>query len=146
MVSNAKKRIAVTFGGDHPKMRTIALDDLVYYLVGVLDEPRAFGRRYDVGSDDVLSITQIIDGVADILGRPHPTKIQVPLALLGAIAPLIDRMGKLSGGAMKGLVDSMKVDGIGDPMPIRTVLPQPLLPFREAVERALAGSGRARHD
>jgi hypothetical protein len=31
----------------------------------------------------------------------------------------------------------MKIDAIGDPLPIRTLLPQPLLSFRQAVERAL---------
>jgi uncharacterized protein YbjT (DUF2867 family) len=39
IVSQAKRRIAITLGGNRPKMRTIALDDLVYYLVGVLDDP-----------------------------------------------------------------------------------------------------------
>lgn len=71
MVSSARRRLAVTFGGDRPRMRTIAVDDLVYYLLGVLDDPRAFGQRYDVGNDDIPSINQLIDGIADILGRPR---------------------------------------------------------------------------
>ncbi len=140
MVSNAKRRIAVTLGGDRPKMRTIAIDDLIYYLDGVLGDSRAYGQRYDVGSDDVLSTNQMIDGIADLLGRRHPIKIQIPLALMGAAAPLIERMGKLPHGAMKGLVDSLKTDLDGDPMPIRAILPQPLLSFQRAAERALAGS------
>lgn len=138
MVGNAKRRIATTMGGDRPRMRAIAVDDLIYYLGGVLDDPRAYRQRYDVGNDDVLSVTQVVDGIADILGRRRPFKVQIPPALLGALAPLVERMGKLPTGAMKGLADSMKVDMIGDPMPIRAILPRPLLSFREAVARAVA--------
>jgi uncharacterized protein YbjT (DUF2867 family) len=137
IVSNAKRRIAINLGGDRPKMRTIAIDDLVYYLVGVLNEPRAYRQCYDVGNDDVLSINQLTDITSDILGWPHPVKLLLPLAPLGALAPLIERVGKLSRGTIKGFVDSLKVDAIGDPLPIRTILPRPLLSFRQAVEQAL---------
>jgi len=136
IVNQAGHRIALAMGGS--KMRTIALDDLIYYLRGVLDDPRAFGHWYDVGNDDVLTPSQLIDTTADILGRRPPIKIRMPLGLLGAFGPLIERMAKLPRGAIKGFVDGIKIDGIGDPMPIRKILPRPLLPFRDAVKRALA--------
>lgn len=138
VVSQARRRVAVTLGGDRPKLRTIALDDLVSYLVGVLDDPRAHRQRYDVGSDDVLAVNQMIDVVAAVLGRRPPVKVQIPRALLGALAPLIEGASKLPHGAFKGFVDSLQVDGVGDPMPIRALLPRPLLSFRRAAEGALA--------
>lgn len=138
VVSNARRRIAISLSGDCPKMRTIAVNDLVYYLVGVLNEPRSYGQRLDVGNDDVLSMNQLIDITSDVLGRTHPIKLQIPSALLGALAPLIERIIELPSGAMKGLADSLEVDMIGDPIQIRTILPRPLLSFRQAVKRALA--------
>ncbi len=140
VVSNAGRRVAVTFGGDSPKMRTIAVDDLAYYMVGVLEDPRTYGQCYEVGNDEILSINQLIDITAETLGHGRPIKVQMPLALLGAFAPLIGRLGKLPGGAMKGMVDSLSVDMSGNPMPIRHILPQPLLTFRQALERALSRS------
>jgi len=137
IMSQAKRRIAITLSGNRPKMRTIALDDLIYYLGGVLDDPRASQQCYDVGNDDVLAVNQMIDIVAEILGRGHPVKIQVPHALLGTFAPLIERISKLPTGAMEGFVDSLKPDPVDDPMPIRAILPRPLLSFRQAAERAL---------
>jgi len=136
IVAQARRRIAVAMGGS--KMRTIALDDLIYYLQGVLDDPRAVGHAYDVGNDDVLTPSQLIDATAEILGRPPPLKIRMPLGLLGAFAPLIELAARLPRGAVRGFTDGIRIDGIGDPLPIRKILPRPLLPFRAAVKRALA--------
>jgi uncharacterized protein YbjT (DUF2867 family) len=137
ILGNAKRQIAVSLTGDRPKMRPIALDDLVYYLTGVLDEPGAYGQCYDVGNDELLSTNQLIDSIADLLGRRHPIKIQMPLALLALLASPIERLAKLPRGAIKGFVDSLRINMIGDPLRIRTILPQPLLSFRQAVEQAL---------
>ena len=136
LAGQAKKSVAVFLGGRH-RMRTIAVDDLIYYLVGVLDDPRAFGQRYDVGNDDVLTNSEMIDADAEIRGRRRPLKLPIPPSLLGTLAPLVERTGKLPRGAIRGLADALKDDGIGDPMPIRAILPRPLLSFRQAAERAL---------
>lgn len=137
LASQAKKSVAVGLGGSQ-KMRSIAVDDLVYYLMGVLDDPRASGQRYDVGNDDVLTNSQMTDAVAKILGRRPPLKLKLQKALVGAFAPVMERAGKLPRGAMNGLLDSMEADMSGDPLPIRAILPRPLLSFRQAAERALA--------
>jgi len=136
VASGAKKPVAVGLGG-RQKMRSIAVDDLIYYLVSVLSDPRAYGQCYDVGSDDVLTNSEMIDATAEILGRRPPLKLQIPRALLGALAPLIERMGKLPKGAMRGLLDSVAADASGDPLPIRALLPRPLLSYRQAAEQAL---------
>jgi uncharacterized protein YbjT (DUF2867 family) len=139
MVSQAESSVAVMMGNGRQKWRNIAVDDLVYYLVGVLDDPSTFGQCYDVGCDDVLTNDQMIDVAADVLGRPHPIKLHIPRPLTATLAPLIERMAKLPKGAMSGLVEGMKDDAIGDPMPIRRILPRPPLSYRAAVERALSG-------
>jgi hypothetical protein len=59
------------------------------------------------------------------------------LVLLAALASPIERLAKLPRGAIKGFVDSLKINTIDDPLAIRAILPQPLLSFRQAVERAL---------
>ncbi len=142
MVSQAKKPVSMNlFGGGRQKMRNIAVDDLVYYLVGVLNDPRAYGQRYDVGCDDLLTNNQMIDITAEILGRHHPIKIDVPRKLLKALAPFIERASKLPKGSIKGVLDGIQTDLNGDPMPIRAILPRPPLPYRQAVERALSSAG-----
>ena len=137
MVSQASKSVAITLGNGQQKWRNIALDDLVYYLAGVLSDPRSNGQCYDVGCDDILTNDQMIDITADVLSRKHPLKIHLPGPILSALAPLIERMSKLPRGSIRGLLDGMKADAIGDPMPIRALLPRPPLPYRKAVEQAL---------
>ena len=144
MVSQAKKSVSLNlFGSGRQKMRNIAIDDLVYYLVGVLDDPRAFGQCYDVGCDDLLTNNQMLDVTAELLGRRPPRKLDVPRALLKGLAPLIERAGKLPNGAIKGVLDGLETDLDGDPMPIRALLPQQPLSYRQAVKRALTQSNAA---
>ncbi len=137
MVSQARKSVALMFSNGKQKYRNIAVDDLVYYLVGVLNDSRSFGQCYEVGCDDILSNDQMVDVAAEVLGHPHPRKVHIPRRLLRSLAPLMERAGKLPKGAIKGLLDGMTDDLIGDPMPIRAILPRPPLPYRQAVERAI---------
>lgn len=137
LASQAGRPVAVFLGGGQ-RLRTIAVDDLIYYLVGVLDDPRAYRHAFDVGNDDVLTNGQMIDVGAAILGRRPPIKLPLPPTLLGAFAPVLERAGKLPQGALTGLLDSLATDGRGDPAPIRALLPRALLSYRQAAERALA--------
>ena len=134
----ARGPAAIVLGRGTQRFRTVAVDDLAYYLVGVLDDPRSHGHHYDVGSDDVLTTGQMIDLAADRLGRRHPVKIHVPSRLLGLAAPLIERLTRMPWGAMTGLVDSLQVDMTGDPAPIRAILDRPPRSYRQALDSALA--------
>ncbi len=136
LASQAGKSVAAGLGSSQ-KMRSIAIDDLTYYLAGVRDDPRAFGQRYDVGNDDVLTNREMLAATAEIFGRRPPPRLPIPPALLSASAPLLERLGHLPKGAIKGIADSAESDMSGDPTPIRTILPHPLLSFRQAAERAL---------
>ena len=137
IAGGARRPVAIGLGSGKQRMRTVAVDDLAYYLVGVLDDPRSFGHHYDVGSDDVLTMDQMTDIAAEALGRRHPVKIHVPSTLLGLLAPLIERASKMPRGSFKGLVDSLPVDMGGDPTPIRKILGRPPRSYRRAVKRAL---------
>ncbi len=141
LAAQAGRSVALVLGSGRQRFRTIALDDLVYYLVGVLDEPRAYGRGYDVGSDDILTTDQLIDVAAAVLGRSEPRKIHLPRALLGALAPLAERLTGVPRGALGDFLGGAETDLIGDPAPIRALLPRAPLPYRRAAERALADAG-----
>lgn len=137
VLSQAKRRVTITMGNGRQKWQNIAIDDLIYYLVGVLNAPRTYGQGYDVGDDAIMTTNQMIDITADVLGRTHPLKIPIPQKLLVVFAPLIERVSKFPPGSIKSFMDGLTTDLIGDPMPIRAILPRPPLSYRQAVEREL---------
>jgi len=137
VLANAQKKTAFVVGNGRNKFRCIAIDDLTYNLIGVLNEPKAYGQCYEVGSDDVLKGDQLIDAAAEVTGHRHPRKIHIPLALLRFAAPLIERIAKSPKGSIKGALDGLGADLIGDPSAIRTILTRRPLSYKEAVERAL---------
>jgi uncharacterized protein YbjT (DUF2867 family) len=137
MMGQAKRRFTPVLGNGKKQMQNIAVEDLVYYLIGVLDEPRTYGKCYDVGCDDILTSDQMIDVAADVLGRRPPIKFHIPLAILSVFAPLIERIAKAPKGAVRGMADGLRADLIGNPDPIREILPRTPLSYRESIERAL---------
>lgn len=135
--ANAQKGISLVLGNGRNKFRCIAIDDLTYKLIGVMDKPRAFGQCYEVGSDDVLTADELIDQAADVLGRRHPSKVHIPFALLRFAAPLIQAIAKAPRGAIKGVLDGLGADMIGNPSAIRDLLGRKSLSYKQAVVRAV---------
>jgi uncharacterized protein YbjT (DUF2867 family) len=137
VVSNAKKSFAVIMGSGQNRFQSIAVTDLAYYLVGVLNEPLTYGQCYEVGGDEILSMNEMVDSVADVLGRKHPMKFHLPLSLLKPLASSIDSIMKMPKGAMKAVLESIKDDLVGNTKPIKKILTRPLLSFKEATKKAL---------
>lgn len=136
VLANAQKSTAFVIGNGRNKFRSIAIDDLVYNLIGVLNEPKAYGQCYEVGSNDILTSNQLIDEAADVVGHSHPKKIYIPLGLLRFAAPLIERIAKSPKGAIKGALGGLGVDMIGNPSAIRRLLTRKPLTYKEAVAQA----------
>ena len=137
VLANAKKNMAIVIGNGRNKFRIIAIEDLVYNLIGVLNEPKAYGQCYEVGSDDILTSDQLIDEAADVVGHSYPKKIHIPLGLLRFAAPLIERIVKSPKGAIKGALGGLGEDLIGDPSAIRKLLAREPLSYKQAVAQAL---------
>ena len=137
----ARRRAVVLMSSPWQRFRTVAVDDVARQLVALIDEPRSFGQHFDVGSDDVLTIDEMIDLAAEHLGRPHPVKIHLPRRLIARLAPLIERATKMPPGAIGGFVGAgSDTDMIGDPAPLRVLLDQPPEPFAAAMAHALRGA------
>jgi nucleoside-diphosphate-sugar epimerase len=144
MIAQTRRRWALVFGDDRHLQRGIAVDDLVYYLVGILRDRRSYGQAYDVGCDDTLTYYQMVDAAADALGRPRPRKIRIPRGLILMMAPFLERNGRFSKGAIRGLFGDREPSMVGDPKPIRGLLPRTLKSYRRAVEWALEQNGEDR--
>ncbi|WP_437767249.1 NAD(P)H-binding protein [Sorangium sp. So ce281] len=137
-LANARRRVALILGGGRNRMQNIALDDLVHYLVRSLDEPRTFGRAFDVGGDEAFTTDEMVDVAARVLGRRPPWKLHLLPWLLAPFAGLFERLAGLPRGAFADLLLGLDADLVGDVGPIRAIIPLTPMPYAQAVERALA--------
>ncbi len=136
LLAAARRRVAVVRGAGRQLWRPIGIDDLVAYLVRVLDERASYGRAFDVGTDELVPYDALVDTTADLLGRSHPLKLHLPLRALRPLAGLLERVRGLPPGGLRAGLDHLGDDLVGDPWPIRQLVHLPLIPYREAAERA----------
>lgn len=69
----------VLIGGGEPLFHLTHVDDLVdgFLLAGT--RPEAVGEVFTIGGAECPTIRQLVDGIADVLGKPHP-RLSVPFA------------------------------------------------------------------
>ncbi|MFD2415823.1 SDR family oxidoreductase [Amycolatopsis pigmentata] len=138
LMSQARHPVALVLGDGKQRFQHIAIEDLTYYMVASLEEPRTFGHAFDVGGDEVLTYNEMVDLAAGILGRPRTIKIHIPRWVISSIAPAMERLGRLPRGSLRGFVSGLESDSTGDTSAIRHILRRPPLGFTKAVERVIS--------
>ena len=119
------------------RTQPIALVDVIRYLVGVLGEPRAMGRTFDVAGPDVLRYVDMLQGVAAVLGKPLP-RVRVPLLTPRLSSYWLAFVTDVDLSTARNLVDSMTNEMVARDRSIEEIVPGPTLTYKESVERALA--------
>jgi uncharacterized protein YbjT (DUF2867 family) len=129
------------------RTQPIAVDDVVRYLVGVLEPPEALGRVYEVGGPEVLRYSSMLQRVADIEDRPL---IVLPVSLLSpSVSSLwLSLVTDIDSGTGRNLIDSMTNEVVVHDQSIRDLVPFQPMSYDEAVRAALrerqqAGQARA---
>lgn len=134
----ATRSVAMGVGSAHLRFRTISVDDLAQDLVDLIDEPESFGKTFDAGSDDVLTMRQMAAIAAASIGRRPGHLLFMPAGLVRALAPVVERLTKVPKGAISGFVgDGPQEDMIGNPTELRAVLGRNDRPFHEAIVNQL---------
>ena len=105
------------------KTQPIALDDMVRYLVGVLEPAEARGRVFEVGGPDVLTYAEMMQLVArNHFGRPLPILI-VPLLTPRLSSHWLSFVTDVDTATARNLVDSMSNEVVVKDHSIRQVVP-----------------------
>ncbi|MFC4127892.1 NAD(P)H-binding protein [Nocardia rhizosphaerae] len=118
------------------RTQPIAVDDVIRYLTGVLDDPRAEGRTFEIGGPDVLAYLDMLRRVARIQGRPIPI-VPVPLLSPRLSSRWLALVTDVDVRTGRSLVDSMVNEVVVHDTAIRDILPFATLGYDEAVLRAL---------
>jgi uncharacterized protein YbjT (DUF2867 family) len=126
------------------KTRTqpIALDDVVRYLVGVLDHPDAKGRVFEIGGPEVLRYIDMLKRAAKVQGKRIPT-VNVPLLTPGLSSGWLALVTDVDMATARNLIDSMTNEVIVRDHSIKQLVPFELLGYEESVRRALQARAAA---
>jgi uncharacterized protein YbjT (DUF2867 family) len=125
------------------RTQPIAVDDVVRYLVGVLGEPGAVGRVFDVGGPEVLKYADMMRRVARLTGR-RLLLVPVPLLSPGLSARWLGLVTDVDRQAGRSLIDSMSNEVVVRDDSIRRLVPFEPMGYDEMVTAALRERERER--
>jgi uncharacterized protein YbjT (DUF2867 family) len=118
------------------RTQPIAVDDVIRYLVGVLEKPEAEGRTFEVGGPDVLAYVDMLRRVAVIEGR-HLRVIPVPLLSPRLSSRWLSLVTDVDAPTGRSLIDSMSNEVVVRDKNIRELVEFEPMSYDEAVLAAL---------
>lgn len=116
----------------------IAIDDVVAYLVGVLDTPETAGHTYGIGGPDVLTYREMLVRTAEAMGRMRPLVLSVPVLTPNLSSYWVGLVTDVSPGVARPLILGLKNPVVVTDDSIRDHVEVDLTPFDDAVAKALA--------
>jgi len=119
----------------------IDVEDVVAYLVGLLDEPATRGGTYDVGAPGAWSYESLLRLTADLKDNPLVV-VPVPVMTPELSSHWLRLTTDVQYDIARPLVESMRHPVTVDPArDLQNVLPIDRTPIPEAIERTLAAEG-----
>jgi uncharacterized protein YbjT (DUF2867 family) len=126
----------------HTRTQPIAIDDVVQYLVGVLDADETSGRSFDIGGPEVLEYVEMLRRVAVIEGR-RLVVVPVPLLSPGLSSRWLSLVTDVDVQTGRSLIDSMSNEVVVRDDSIRGIIHVEPMDYDSAVLSALGERARA---
>lgn len=117
----------------------IAIENLLYYLLHLLDKPCAEHRLFAAAGPQVLSYQQQFEHFMAITKRRR-LLIPIPLPLSLISTHFLSLITSVPPSLARALIQGLKHDLLADDRALRNLLPQRLIPYDEAVRSALASA------
>jgi uncharacterized protein YbjT (DUF2867 family) len=127
----------------HTKTQPIASADVIRYLVGVLENPEAVGRVFEIGGPEILEYLQMLRRVASIEGRPLVV-LPVPLLTPSLSSRWLALVTDVDVSTGRALIDSMSNEVTVRDDSIRSLIPFEPMDYDSAVLTALGERAKAR--
>lgn len=120
------------------RTQPIAVDDVIRYLAGVVDNEEAIGEVFEIGGPEAMTYLDMLAIAADVTrGRPVPL-VRVPVLTPRLSSYWLALVTDVDVTTGRNLIDSMSTEVVVTDDRIRSVVPGEPIPYREAVRRALA--------
>jgi uncharacterized protein YbjT (DUF2867 family) len=118
------------------RTQPIAVADVVRYLVGVLDEPQAERRVFEIGGPEVMQYVDMLRRVAKIKHRPLVI-VPVPLLSPGLSSRWLALVTDVDTQTGRSLIDSMANEVVVNDDSIRSIVDFEPVGYDDAVRTAL---------
>ncbi|MFI5783846.1 NAD(P)H-binding protein [Nocardia sp. NPDC051570] len=125
------------------RTQPIALDDVIRYLVGVLDCPATDGRAFEIGGPEMLTYGDMLHRLAAIEGRPLLV-LPVPLLSPRMSSLWLSLVTDVDPRTSRSLIESMVNETVVRDDSIRNLIPFEPMDYDEAILRALGQRAKAR--
>ncbi len=118
------------------KSPPIALDNLLEYLLRLPELESSGAGVFDAAGPETLTYEQMMRILAEVAGRRAPMIVPVPVLSPRLSSYWLKYVTSVPTSIAQALIGGLKHDFTADPMPLRHLIPQHLLNFRESVEAA----------
>ncbi len=125
------------------KSPPIALDNLLEYLVRAPALAETANRTYDAAGAETLTYAEMMAILAEAAGRRPPWIIPVPVLTPRLSSYWLRFVTAVPTNIARALIEGLKHDFTADTQPLRALVPQRLLGFRESVDAAFAAERSA---
>jgi len=119
------------------KTQPIALPDVIRYLVGVLDNPAALGKVFEIGGPEVLSYVDMMRRAAKVQSGRVPPIVPIPLLTPRLSSLWLALVTDVDQETARNLVDSMNNEVVVQDDAITRLLPGELIGYEDSVRLAL---------
>jgi uncharacterized protein YbjT (DUF2867 family) len=121
----------------------IAVRDVLHYLVACLAVPGTTGRTLEIGGPDVVSYAELIQLMAEARGLPRRRIVPVPFFTPRLSSLWIHLVTPVDAAIARPLAEGLRNPVVVTDTSAATLMPQPLLPVKEAIALALAAEARS---
>jgi uncharacterized protein YbjT (DUF2867 family) len=122
----------------------IAIDDVLAYLAAAPDLPESAGREIQIGGPDVLPYGEMLDRMAEALGRRPPPKLPVPLLTPRLSSLWIGLVTPVDAGVARPLIEGLSTTTTVTDSSGPALFDITPLTFDEALQRAVADDSATR--
>jgi uncharacterized protein YbjT (DUF2867 family) len=116
----------------------IAVQDVIDYLAQAAGMEEVHGEEVQIGSPDVLSYAEMLDRMAEALGKRSPRKIPVPLLSPTLSALWIGLVSPVDVGVARPLIEGLSTETTVTDESMARMFDVTPMPFRDALALAVA--------
>lgn len=119
------------------RCQPIAVENVIDYLIGCLEDDRTAGETYDIGGPEILTYRQMIERLAAMENR-HVRVVPLPFLSPRVSSYLAALIAPVPVSISLALIEGLRNEVICREERIREIIPVPLTPYDTAIRTALA--------